>query len=319
MIDISKDVMWVFSLENPLSLPSYIVSGIMPADYNRIQKIIFLKNHNSKNFLIEKKPKVLIIGKVFHSGIIDLVLEAKKMDIKIISIFDDWHFDEKFKKNIFYNLKVAKNSNVVVAKTKQAINIIYKNTQIRGVVIPDCLRYKTLQINQIFCDPYNLCWFGTHTNHASLIKAIEDLSKTTLKINLKIITNKIELLKNSLLKIDKNITLEFIEWTLLMHEEVVESEIIIIPLINNKKSNVKSSNRIIDSLNMGKFVIINDNEQFQEFKDFCYFGNIIEGLEWVSKNKKSATLKIKEGQKYVNKNYSLEVVSNKWKKLILEL
>ena len=125
MIDISKDVVWIFSLENPMSLPSYIVGGMMPADYNKIQKIIFLKNHDPKKFLFEKKPKILIISKVFHSGISNLVFEAKKLNIKIISIFDDWHFDEKFKNTFSYNLKIAKNSNLVVAKTKQAIDIIY--------------------------------------------------------------------------------------------------------------------------------------------------------------------------------------------------
>ncbi|SVD89121.1 uncharacterized protein METZ01_LOCUS441975, partial [marine metagenome] len=67
MINISKDVIWIFSLENPMALPSYIVSGILPADYNKIQKIIFLEHDNPKNFLIKKKPKVIIVGKVFHS------------------------------------------------------------------------------------------------------------------------------------------------------------------------------------------------------------------------------------------------------------
>ena len=70
---------------------------------------------------------------------------------------------------------------------------------------------------------------------------------------------------------------------------------------------------------MGKFVIINDNKQFQEFRDFCYFGNLIDGLDWVIKNKKLVVSKIKQGQKYVNTNYSLEVISNRWKKAIVEL
>ena len=319
MINISKDAIWIFSLENPLSLPSYIVGGIMPADYNKIQKVIFLKDHQPKKFLLEKKPKVLIISKVFHIGIINLVTEAKKLDIKIISIFDDWHFDEKLKNHNIYNLEVAKNSDIIVAKTKKAIDVIYENTKIRGVVIPDCLRYKKLEVSQITCDPYKLCWFGTHNNHPSLIKAVEEISKINLKINLKIITNKIKLLKKLLLKTNDNITSEFVEWNFSMHEELNKSEIIIIPLTNNKKSLVKSSNRIVDSLNMGKFVIVNDNDQFQEFKDFCYFGNIIDGLNWISKNQKSAILKIVKGQRYVNKNYSLEVIAKKWKELLEEL
>ena len=319
MKNLSKEIMWVFSLENPMSLPSYIVSGIMPADYHNIQKIIFLKHHDPKKFLLEKKPKVLIISKVFHSGIVDLVLEAKKLNIKIISIFDDWHFDKTLENSSQYNFTIAKNSNAIVAKTKKAVQIIYNNTKIKGLIIPDCLRYKMLESKDLFCNPHKVCWFGTHNNHPSLFKGINEMSKTSSPILLKIITNRIEHLKNSLLKINNKITLEFIEWSLTMHEDIMDSEIIIIPLIDNKNSLVKSSNRIVDSLNMGKFVIINENKQFEEFRKFCYFGDLKEGLDWVYRNKKDAKLKVIEGQKYVNKNYSLEAISKKWKSLITKL
>ena len=316
MINISKDVIWIFSLENPMGLPSYIVSGILPADYNKIQKIIFLENDNPKNFLIEKKPKVIIVGKVFHSSIIKLIKEARKLNVKIISIFDDWHFDEQYKNNSIYNLEIAINSNHIIAKTKKAIDTIYEHTKIKGRVIPDCLRYKTLTTIETFSNPYKLCWFGNFTNHPSLLKGIDEISKPLKKIELKIITNKLNDLKNSLIEIDQKLSLEFIEWTLSMHENIKKSEIIIIPLINDKKSLVKSSNRIIDSLNMGKFVIINDNDQFSEFRDYCYFGNINDGLEWVYNNKNLAISMIQKGQKYVIENFSLKTVGDKWKILI---
>ena len=316
MINISKDVIWIFSLENPMALPSYIVSGILPADYNKIQKIIFLEHDNPKNLLIEKKPKVIIVGKVFHSSVIELIKEARKLNIKIISIFDDWHFDKQFKNNSIYNLEIAINSDRIIAKTKKAIDIIYEHTKIKGTIIPDCLRYKTLKTIGVFTNPYKLCWFGNYTNHPSLLKGINEISKPKNKIELKIITNQLNDLKKSLIGIDQKLSLEFIEWTLLMHENIKKSEIIIIPLINDKKSLVKSSNRIIDSLNMGKFIIINDNDQFSEFRDYCYFGNIKDGLEWVYNNKDLAISMIKKGQKYVMENFSLKTVGDKWKILI---
>ena len=60
--------------------------------------------------VIEKKPKVIIVGNVFHSNVIELIKEARKLNIKIISIFDDWHFDKQFKNNFIYNLEIAINS-----------------------------------------------------------------------------------------------------------------------------------------------------------------------------------------------------------------
>ena len=116
--------------------------------------------------------------------------------------------------------------------------------------------------------------------------------------------------------IQQKLCLEFVEWTLSMDENINNSEIIIIPLINDKKSIVKSSNRIIDSLNMGRFIIINENNQFSEFRNFCYFGNINDGLNWLDNNQKLAISMIKKGQQYVLKKYNYKTVGDKWKTLI---
>ena len=83
------DILWIFSFPKPANVPSYVVSGIMPADYLGIQKVVFLENHEPIKFLQYYKPKLLIIGKSFHSKILYMVQEAKKLNIKVISIFDD--------------------------------------------------------------------------------------------------------------------------------------------------------------------------------------------------------------------------------------
>ena len=72
------NILWVFSAENPISIPSYIVGGIMPADYLKIQKVIFLKHHDPLQFLKNHKPKIIIFGKAFHTGVYELAKEAKK-------------------------------------------------------------------------------------------------------------------------------------------------------------------------------------------------------------------------------------------------
>ena len=53
MIKNNNDILWIFSWPNPEIIPSYVVSGIMSADYLKIQKVIFLESHDPKNFLLE--------------------------------------------------------------------------------------------------------------------------------------------------------------------------------------------------------------------------------------------------------------------------
>ena len=311
----NNKILWIFSVENPMSIPSYIVGGIMPADYLKIKKVIYLSHNNANKFLLDHKPKIIILSKAFHSGVLELAKEAKSLNIKVISIFDDWHFENTNKEiEVRSNLneELTKVSEVIIAKTDAAARIIYQNTGTLPKVIPDCIRYKTLKVISSFNKPFNISWFGNYTNHKTIIKAIEEIALFKNHIKLRIVTNKIEKIKSLLNNTINNISITYLEWSIDLHKNIESSDIVIIPLFKSNKSRVKSSNRIIDSLNMGRFVIINNNDQFEEFKDYCFFGSISDGLEWLENNKDKAIKMTSAGQKHVIKNYKLEVIANKW-------
>jgi len=63
----NKNVLWIFSHPKPQTIPSYLVSGIYPANYLGIQKVIFLENHDPKELLQKFKPKCLIISNKFQT------------------------------------------------------------------------------------------------------------------------------------------------------------------------------------------------------------------------------------------------------------
>ena len=86
-----------------------------------------------------------------------------------------------------------------------------------------------------------------------------------------------------------------------MDKDVINSDVVIIPYLDDLQRKVKSSNRIIDAINLGKFVVMSDAHQFKEFKEFCYMGHIGEGLKWVQNNKQSAKEIVLKGQNYVEK------------------
>ncbi len=91
-MDLNKDILWVFSHPNPPSIPSYVFSGILPADYLNIQKVIFLRDHDPREILTRFNPKLIIINKAMHTNVVNLARIAKELNIKVISIFDDWYF-----------------------------------------------------------------------------------------------------------------------------------------------------------------------------------------------------------------------------------
>jgi len=322
-MDINKDILWVFSHSNPPSIPSYVFSGILPADYLNIQKVIFLKDHDSREMLTRFNPKLIIINKAMHTNVINLARTAKALNIKVISVFDDWYFIKPESRGMqlrfIDNLKLAKYSNNVIVKTKSAADIIYKHSGFRAKIISDCVRFKSrMPINKINY-PFKISWFGMDTNHDTLEFGIREILEYNFEANIKIITNKLDKIKSKLSNFNlKNISLEFIKWNESMDKEVVTTDIVIIPYLNDHKRLVKSYNRITDSINLGRFTIISDLDHLREFSNFCFLGNIGKGLKWSKENNLLAIEKVKKGFEYVKKNYSVDTIAMDWKNIIYQ-
>ena len=155
------------------------------------------------------------------------------------------------------------------------------------------------------------------TNHDTLEYGIKEILQYEFKIELRIITTKFDTIRHKLTKYNlRNISLNFVNWHLEWDQEILKTDIVIIPYINDVLRLVKSPNRITDSLDLGKFVIMSKADQFNEFKNYCYFGNIGKGLEWLKNNEKLAIKMISNGQKYVQKKYSIKDISEICEKLI---
>ena len=311
-------VLWIFSHPNPIEIPSYVVNGIKPANFLGIKKIIFLENHDPEKTLSTFNPSVIIISKVFHNNVLNLINYAKSKKIKIISFFADWSFDPQSKTdNTNLNLPIAIKSDFIAVHTKACAEVLYQNTKLKSFVIPDTLRFESHNIISRISYPFEVCWFGMNSNHDSLINELKNIDAINLKVNLRIITIFIDELKLKIqaLKLT-NINIQYVEWYKDANKEIVKSDIVILPYPNDKERLVKSSNRIIDSLNLGRFVIMSYAKQFEEFKDYTYFGNISDGLMWLNSNFNEAINKIEKGQKHVNNKYSLSEVSSLWQKII---
>ena len=322
-MDLNKDILWVFSHLNPPSIPSYVFSGILPADYLNIQKVIFLKDHDPREMLTRFNPKLIIINKAMHTNVINLARTAKELNIKVISVFDDWYFIKPESRGMqlrfIDNLKLAKYSNNIIAKTKSAADIIHKYSGFRAKIISDCARFEShVPINKINY-PFKISWFGMDTNHDTLEFGIREILEYNFEANIKIITNKLDKIRSVLSNINlKNISLEFIKWNESMDKEVITTDIVIIPYPNDHKRLVKSYNRITDSINLGRFAIISDLDHLREFSNFCFLGNIGKGLKWSKENNLLAIKKVKKGFEYVKKNYSVDTIAMDWKNIIYQ-
>tara|TARA_B100001769_G_scaffold265766_1_gene251351 strand:- start:123 stop:1091 length:969 start_codon:yes stop_codon:yes gene_type:complete len=314
-----KKIIWVFSTE--LQIPSDLAGCILPANYLKIPKIIIKQDTNINKILDSNKPDVIIFGKCLNSNTINLAKEAKKRNIKTISCFNDWHFKAettKQEKQFYLNNILAQNTDHIVVKSLEAGITIKKNTGFSFNVIGDCLRYNSFEISTTYIKDPKLLWFGSSSNHDTLLMGLNEIEKLKIVSKIFIVTNisqkLIDKLKSNYYKYIKLSLISFSEINLINVAKA--SSIIIMPLIEDHIRFVKSSNRILDSLNFGKFVIKSKTTYHTELDEYCYVGNIGEGINWYFDNYDKVIEKIKNGKNFVQNNYSLESIGNQWLKLL---
>ena len=97
-----------------------------------------------------------------------------------------------------------------------------------------------------------------------------------------------------------------------------ECDLVLLPFKNNSKNiSTKSPNRIVESINRGKFVVTNYGvDSYKDFKNFIFLDNydkLVDGILWSLNNKEEVIQKIVDGQKYIDDNYSVDSVSGTWK------
>ena len=78
----------------------------------------------------------------------------------------------------------------------------------------------------------------------------------------------------------------------------------------------KSSNRVIDSIAQGRYVITTYGvNSYRNYIDFIGMGSLQKNIKWAINNPKSVLDKIKEGQKYIKKHHSPEIIAKQWMSL----
>ena len=109
------------------------------------------------------------------------------------------------------------------------------------------------------------------------------------------------------------------EWTYELQKELVsKSDFVLLPIPNNNPLvfSYKSPNRVIDSIAQGRYVITTWGVySYKNYIDFIGIGSIQNSIKWAMKNPKSVLDKIKQGQKYIKKHHSPEVIAKQWMSL----
>jgi len=109
-----------------------------------------------------------------------------------------------------------------------------------------------------------------------------------------------------------------IMWSYKLQGEMVrQSDIVLLPVNNDHEmTRYKGNNRPVDALRQGRFVITNATiPSWQKLNKFIWCGDINKGIDWAINNPKEVIKMVEEGQKFVNNNFTPEVITKQWERV----
>lgn len=222
-------------------------------------------------------------------------LEFVRADYGTKTVFDicDDNFDHPDHSRFY--LTMAASADQIVCNSEHMAKRVHENVGREATVIGDPYSYEaTPPRDHTPFDP-EIVWFGNRANLDSILKAARD--NISHDENIKIIS--------SLMPRALQPNLKFRVWYLGVEFEE-RGHITVIPKIDKPEALAKSTNRAVDALMTGSFVVTNFPEVYGPLQDFVYIGDLQDGIYFYKMNPLKAMQMIAAGQQFIRNNYSIE-------------
>ena len=283
-------------------------------------------------------------------GFIDKVEEATKDDLVIMSksigVKDFLYLKEKGIKFVFdicdnkwrlgkdsiENTKImdagCRYANLITTTCKELRSKIFNESGKTAIIIDDPFERA---IEEPRFEPHkknlNFCYFGGRKSFS-----LVDWEEVIAILNFVCKKNGIDYTLNCItqkhLQVSEELThhlypdgpLIMYEWNYKLQKDLVsKSDFVLLPVPADGFSPVigfKSPNRVIDSIAQGRYVITTWGvHSYRNYIDFIGIGSIQNSIKWAMNNPKLVLDKIKQGQKYIKKHHSPEVIAKQWMSL----
>lgn len=246
----------------------------------------------------------VVFSKHFNYGELDVAIACKQLGQRVIYDVCDNHFETEHKAHYKAMITLA---DAVTASTEAMADIIKEETGCEAVVIPDPYEYPEREPHKPEpneAGQLKLLWYGHPSNLDSLIKRWGDIKGELVLI----VTGE---------EAERALKIPFTVWSPeAMQASFDKADCVFIPSIDTPRKAVKSTNRMVEAIRQGKFVIANPLPSYECFKDWMWIGDIKEGVEWVKNNLDEIPARIAAAQAYVREMYSPGSVAQRWEEVL---
>ena len=320
--------------EGPLGLTSVMASMryriLLPASElgkrgHQIAIASALENTMPPNMPEGMDADAIILTKGFHEVIEILAAAARTRGIKVIFDICDNHFmHAESRYDAIINL-----SDTVTCNTEAMAEVIKQHTDKPCYVIGD--PYEIARRPAAFNpgNPLKLLWFGHPINFDGLTEAVPVLKEAakTHPLMLTVVSQSFvgcdafAFTQRIAKKLAGIVTVRFMLWSPVNQQQAfADADLVIIPPLSaarREAREVKSSNRIVDSLMAGRMVVADSIPSYEPFRKWAWLGtDMAEGIRWVLEHKAEIPARITAAQDYIEQHYSPEVIARRWENVL---
>lgn len=280
--------------------------AIEPYSYRSRAKLIYTGEviEDLDNVTIDD---IVVLGRIHEAHHVHTLKRNNTLFIHDIcdNKFIPWEDEGAYAKLMGQWRRTNEASCAITTTCEELKEVIQSKTNKDVFVIPDPTERQQEDIKFLHNEKIEMVYYGSWGNYEQI-----DFEKYKFEnTNLKIITN-----KSKKYPFPKHL----IEWDFEIQAELVrKSDIILLPVNNDfEMSKYKGNNRPVDAIRQGRFVITNaTTPSWLKLKDYMWCGDIEEGFKWSINNPDKVKQKIFEGQKFIEQNYSIDVISKRWEEI----
>lgn len=240
----------------------------------------------------------------------------------VFDICDDKWSNRKKKLNDTYNFLCEK-ANLVVTSTPTLANIIFRNTGKKAYVITDPYERERKEPNLETITHNTIVKFayygaGKNFEYIKWAEVVKNLKSVHEKIEIHFVIGKMESHINKIMHLIEQKVLIPYQWSYELQDTIVDQcHFVILPIVKrNENILAKSPNRLIDGIQRGKLVFTNSGvDSYEPFRNFTYFGdelNYQNPFKYAINNREEVLKRIKDGQDYIDKHHTPDIIGKQW-------
>ena len=315
----SGQTLWVVNSESPEQIASLRYMAFLPAQARHEPVARFLPGMSATSVLNQFRPTTLVLTKAFDPSIVALAGAARERSIPIVVVL----CDDRTNRPQFHELDAA----LADLADDIVVQTMAMSEHVRAVFGRECT---------IIEEPYempagvprfnpgenlDLLWYGRFTNHDTLGAGILPLvDDPALAFRLTVVTDRVT---EHLAALARQIggregaSIELRRWSLSGQAEALgRADVVIIPSLDRQDKRVKGHNRLVESIRGGVFALAYALPAYQELSEFCWCGSDLHaGLTWALENREAAVDRVRKGQAYIERRFSIGSINARWQEL----